>query len=795
MKTAKLLLILMFLLIGAYNSTNAVFAGSANPDPVEITQPNGVVFIAMPFGDEWYSGYEHNGYTILLDEATNYYVYAEQARTGALQPTSLRVAIDPPDGLVQHVRDRIELSNMPIGTMPDMPSSVWPGVSGSQPVLLLLVDFTPSTSIGTTAAQWSAAFFDNTAGAKSVKNFYEEASYGIFTVDPATETQGTANDGVIEVTLGYAHPNTYPTGDSNRQIVRNALIAADSYIDYSTFDTNSNNKIDVTELHIITIVRGYETSFGGTASACTPRVWGHRWSLFGAVSGPTLDSVKLASYSDGGGYMQFGEWHDTNTGGCPGSSQGNMATIGIMAHELGHDINWPDLYDTDGTSAGVGYWSVMASGSWGRASGEPSGTTPTHPDPFSKWYQGWVTPVDVATSMTSVAIPNSAQNASIYRLLENLNGVDWEFGSASGTGEYFLVENRQQVGFDAGLFRIDANAKGCIIWHIDETRVSSNKNNDDETRKHVDVEEADGVQDMDANTNRGDTGDPWPGATSNTTFSDSSTPNSKLYDSSASGVTVTNISVAGTGCTVDFLATYDYGDLLDSNNAGTYPTDSDNSNGSPARHLIDNTNYLGTAIDGDFRGLSDVNALGDDNAGSDDEDGVTFMSGLGHATGWSDGTVASGNGGSLQLQITGSGVPQVFVDFNENGTLTEATLRNAGGTALAGSQSGLLQVYFDVPIGTFNGVGPNRKIAVRVRLSTAGGLGASGTAPDGEVEDYFFELSPTVIALREMSTTSNSILPVLAGILAVISLFVIGYALNFQEQSSNLICNDELLAI
>jgi hypothetical protein len=71
------------------------------------------------------------------------------------------------------------------------------------------------------------------------------------------------------------------------------------------------------------------------------------------------------------------------------------------------------------------------------------------------------------------------------------------------------------------------------------------------------VEEADGTpQDLDfplsGTGNRGDTGDPWPGSTGNTTFNNSSDPNSNWYTGFPSNINVTNISTAGTGCTCDF---------------------------------------------------------------------------------------------------------------------------------------------------------------------------------------------------------------------------------------------------
>ena len=40
-------------------------------------------------------------------------------------------------------------------------------------------------------------------------------------------------------------------------------------------------------------------------------------------------------------------------------------TIGVFVHEMGHGFwNLPDLYDTDGSSEGIGSWSLMAGGSW-----------------------------------------------------------------------------------------------------------------------------------------------------------------------------------------------------------------------------------------------------------------------------------------------------------------------------------------------------------------------------------------------------------------------------------------------
>ncbi len=74
---------------------------------------------------------------------------------------------------------------------------------------------------------------------------------------PVSETYGTANDGVIAVTLPYA--NAYPwAGKTERMSVRDTLIAADPYVNYGALDTNGNGSLDNTELHLVIIVRGFE---------------------------------------------------------------------------------------------------------------------------------------------------------------------------------------------------------------------------------------------------------------------------------------------------------------------------------------------------------------------------------------------------------------------------------------------------------------------------------------------------------------------------------------------------------
>ncbi len=194
-------------------------------------------------------------------------------------------------------------------------------------------------------------------------------------------------------------------------------------------------------------------------------------------------------------------------------------------------MNWglfgfPDLYDTDSSSEGVGNWCLMGGGSW-----NGSGDTPAHPSAWCKANQGWATVTNVASNGVRT-IPDVKAGHEVFRL--------WKDGEPGQ--EYFLLENRQRSGFDAEL-----PGAGLCIWHVDES-ISSNSN---EAHPKVALEQADGANDLGSGGNRGDAGDPWPGSSSKTTFDNSSSPNSRSYAGSNTCVAVAAISPSGATMTAD----------------------------------------------------------------------------------------------------------------------------------------------------------------------------------------------------------------------------------------------------
>lgn len=517
---------------GAGDGADAVETRGApvDPTPLTLSQPDGATFTARRWGDGVLNGYEDlSGHTI--DQApSGDWVYAEAVdAAGDLVLGSRRVDLDPaPSGVEPALRPEDPGPLPTPGAEADGPSGA-PHVphTGNAPTLVILAQFTNQVSVGTTPSQWASSFF---GASSSVADYYDDASYGALDVIRATESNGTANDGIVGwVTLPRTHPNTgsLDSGDYanvNATAVA-AVTAADPFVNFAAYDTNANGSIEPRELHVVVITAGYEASSGCGG----PNVWGHRWTSYYATP-PTVDG-KVVLGTTSGGYTMFGEAH------CAGASA-HMATIGIMVHELGHDIGWPDLYDTTGaTQGGVGRWSVMANGSWNATAGQPSGSTPPLPDPFLRSLQGWVTPTQVSGAGQSVTVPAATSSSTVYRVLANPGGVDWAmagWGSQIGTGEYFLIENRQLTGWDAGL-----PGCGILVWHIDETRPTSGVNNT-ASRRLVQLEQADGLGNLNgAGTNRGDAGDPYPGSTGNTSFAVGTNPNSRLYGDADSGVAVT----------------------------------------------------------------------------------------------------------------------------------------------------------------------------------------------------------------------------------------------------------------
>lgn len=200
------------------------------------------------------------------------------------------------------------------------------------------------------------------------------------------------------------------------------------------------------------------------------------------------------------------------------------SNIGVCAHELGHLLfGLPDLYDISGASSGIGDWCLMSGGAWNGTSGD----TPAHLSAWCKAKLGWA-PINPIGAGSNVSFAAMEGPGAITRL--NVSG-----------SEYVLVENRQSALFDSAL-----PGQGLLIFHVDDSRPDNTAPN-----PKVALVQADNRGDLEAGTNRGDAGDPYPGSTNNHDWDRSSAPAAVTYAAGSPTIGVKNITIASQTITAD----------------------------------------------------------------------------------------------------------------------------------------------------------------------------------------------------------------------------------------------------
>ncbi len=348
-----------------------------------------------------------------------------------------------------------------------------PHTKSSIPMLGILISY-DNIQIRSSASTWSTKLFGTND--HQLNGYFKEVSNSKFQIARATESDGAINDGIVSVQLNYEHPNTnidFSTFSSNvYPDLKDALIAIDSKIDFSNYDENADGSITPDELLLTFIIAGYEDSYEGRH--VTNGIWAHQYCMSDSNT-PALDGVKLMGCRDDGNFALFGELHDV--------ANPHDATIGIIAHELGHSaFSLPDLYNTNGTNGGIGYFGLMGAGTWGvQDRREYPGNTPTHFSAWSKVYNGWVTPTEA--SGTTYLQTTSSDSYNIIKIPISAN-------------QYYLLENRDNSGYDRGLYILEGVFDGGMaIWHINEDKLTesyfaNNTVNADTSEKGVDLVEA-----------------------------------------------------------------------------------------------------------------------------------------------------------------------------------------------------------------------------------------------------------------------------------------------------------------
>lgn len=344
----------------------------------------------------------------------------------------------------------------------------------------------------------------------SVRDYFLAQSNGQFELDfdvvgPVTMSK---NSGY------YGNDGAYQKDEKVYEMIKEACDGIQDKVNLKDYDWDGDGEAD----QVFFLYAGLGQASGGSAGT----IWPHESELRYWPCG-------VLSYSTG----------KINTYACAnelqpetqGSSRYISAGIGTICHEFSHCLGFADMYDTTGGGGyGMSVFDVMDQGSY-----NGNGFVPCNYTAFERIYAGWVEAIELIDPATV----KDMKSVSDY-------GRPFIMYNYKNTNEYFLMENRQNTGWDKGLY----GSNGLLIVHVNyvPSRWANNSvNSSAEKIQCCTVVNADGSRE---NTQYSLQGDLYPyevkGVTMNDEFTDESEPAAKLYtknsdNSYALGIPITNI--------------------------------------------------------------------------------------------------------------------------------------------------------------------------------------------------------------------------------------------------------------
>lgn len=405
----------------------------------------------------------------------------------------------------------------------------------------------------------------------SVRDYFLAQSNGQFELD---------FDVVGPVTMSknygyYGNDGAYQKDEKVYEMIKEACDGIQDKVNLKDYDWDGDGEAD----QVFFLYAGLGQASGGSAGT----IWPHESELRYWPCG-------VLSYSTG----------KINTYACAnelqpetqGSSRYISAGIGTICHEFSHCLGFADMYDTTGGGGyGMSVFDVMDQGSY-----NGNGFVPCNYTAFERIYAGWVEAIELIDPATV----KDMKSVSDY-------GRPFIMYNYKNTNEYFLMENRQNTGWDKGLY----GSNGLLIVHVNyvPSRWANNSvNSSAEKIQCCTVVNADGSRE---NTQYSLQGDLYPyevkGVTMNDEFTDESEPAAKLYtknsdNSYALGIPITQIK-RSKGSVSFLVCGGDANNVIDNTFNGVV----DGINGvTVAKKATDNRIY---SIDGRYLG-TDASALG-----------------------------------------------------------------------------------------------------------------------------------------------------------------------------------------
>lgn len=300
---------------------------------------------------------------------------------------------------------------------------------GQRHGLIILVNFADSkfntSKFGSTQTLYSRIANEANYGENnfkgSISDYFKAQSGGQFLLDFDVA-------GPVTLPYGYSY---YGQNDDDgydkrpTKMVREACQAVDGSVDFSKYDWDGDGEVE--EVFVVYAGNGEHDTTNQPSL-----IWPHMDNLANYGEELTLDGVTINTYA------------------CASELNGDktLSGIGTFCHEFSHCMGFPDMYDTasDGNNFGMGSWDLMDYGSY-----NGDGYVPAGYSGYEKMVCGWTTPIELDKPMTVNGMERLADMGQTYIIYNKGN-----------RNEYYILENRQQSGFDKYL-----PGSGLLIERVD----------------------------------------------------------------------------------------------------------------------------------------------------------------------------------------------------------------------------------------------------------------------------------------------------------------------------------------
>jgi M6 family metalloprotease-like protein len=360
----------------------------------------------------------------------------------------------------------------------------------------------------------------------SIRTFYQEMSNGLLVIDGRVSGWFTADSSsayYFNACGDTRNALDCSTGRARmRALLAWALTRMDPTVDFGQYDNDGPDGVPNSgdDDGVVDVVQFIHPATGGE---CGGRgFWAHKSSL-----GSEGTSYGTGDVSPRGVAIRVNPYFVASGVGAMSCGDGAVMGIGTASHELGHGIGLPDLYDTYGTSEGIGEWGLMGAG------GYRSLISPAHFEAWSKEQLGWVV-VRELTQPGSYSLGPVVTSDTVFLIRPT---------GDNPRGQYFLLENKQPLGSDTanllrGSPRTGPKVGGLLVWLIDSLKVAQSRAFNVVNAGEIEgvwLVQADGRQDLGIKANRGDAGDPYPGTTGNSALARQTNPFNFIWPGSFAG--------------------------------------------------------------------------------------------------------------------------------------------------------------------------------------------------------------------------------------------------------------------